>query len=515
MQDLPSGRCSTPGYTHPVARFDVERFEQQAEAFARARALRTWRHVAGERPSLGLGSLYEQDFPSFTSLELYADLLEAPIEDANRKRTLHGFLASPLLEGRTHDLAGRVARLTATLAVEREPEELTWRGARVAWTLAPEVSTRHAIHESWRTVTRAELNPPLERWQETLRGEPARLGGQSWSAFWSQRLGYAEDAAETHAREVLSATAETYGSALRAYFNQLDLPVDDAWTADADWAFRAPRFDLSFPTRTLMQTLARGLRDLGVDLTAQSGLRLDLEQRPNKSAEAECIPLDVPREVGVSYRPIGGYHDYERLLRAIGQAQHLLHADHTLPFAYRWLGDPATTRGYGLLLEGLLRESRWLEAHFQLPAPYDFLVIAHLAWLYRVRLSAAAALYDRMLWSTDGASAGEYVDTIGRALRLRVFPEERFLPLLDCVWRPLRSDLDLRAEMFAAQLRRYLRSEYDEQWFRSPRAARFIREELWRPGRRHSADELLRFMGYAGFDPQVLCDEIAEVLKPV
>ncbi len=511
----PAGRLHPPGYTQAVATFDVERFERQAEAFVRARSARRWRHAVGEAPTLGLGSLYEQDFPSFTSHELYADLLDAPIEDANQRRRLQALLAGALLEGRTRDLAGRAARLTATLTVEREPQELSWRGAPMAWTLAADVSTRHAIQESWLHETGAELNPALQRWQEALLAELPALGGQSWSAYWSTWLGYPVDAAPELARQVLDATADTYHATLKAFFDQLELPVDDAWTADADWAFRAPRFDLSFPTRTLMQTLTRGLRDLSVDLTAQPGLRLDLDQRPGKLADVACVALDVPNEVGVSYRPIGGYLDYERLLRGIGQAQHLLHTDRTLPFASRWLGDPSTTLGYGVLLEGLLREPRWLESNVDLPAPYDFLVIAHLGWMHRVRRAAAGTLYDRALWSPDGATAGDHADTLGAALRLRAFPEERLLPLLDCVWQPLQADAELRAEVFAAQLRRYLRTEYDEEWFRSPRAARFIREELWRPGRRHSADELLRFMGYAGFDPRILCSEIVEVLKPV
>ena len=66
----------------------------------------------------------------------------------------------------------------------------------------------------------------------------------------------------------------------------------------------------------------------------------------------------------------------------------------------------------------------------------------------------------------------------------------------------------LRAEIFAAQLRAYLRREFDEEWWRSNRAARFIVRELWRPGRRHSAEELLGFMGYEGFDAGILCGRV-------
>jgi hypothetical protein len=64
-------------------------------------------------------------------------------------------------------------------------------------------------------------------------------------------------------------------------------------------------------------------------------------------------------------------------------------------------------------------------------------------------------------------------------------------------------------------LRAYLRREFDEEWWRSNRASRFLVQELWRPGRRHTAEELLGFMGYEGFDPSVLWSEFNEVLSPL
>ena len=77
------------------------------------------------------------------------------------------------------------------------------------------------------------------------------------------------------------------------------------------------------------------------------------------------------------------------------------------------------------------------------------------------------------------------------------------------------SAVSLRAEVFAAQLRAYLRREFDEEWWRSGRAASFIKDELWRPGRRHSAEELLGFMGYEGLDAGALWQQIGEVLTPL
>jgi hypothetical protein len=102
------------------------------------------------------------------------------------------------------------------------------------------------------------------------------------------------------------------------------------------------------------------------------------------------------------------------------------------------------------------------------------------------------------------------------ALRSRQFSEEYLRLLLGAPWSTLRAATWLRAEVFAVQLRAYLQAEFDEEWWRSARAANFIKDELWRPGRRHTADELLGFMGCAGLsDPTLLTAQFEEVLRPL
>jgi hypothetical protein len=214
----------------------------------------------------------------------------------------------------------------------------------------------------------------------------------------------------------------------------------------------------------------------------------------------------------------GGYQDYLRSLRGLGMAQHGLHTDPTLPFWQRWLGDPTPTLAYGLLLEGVALERPWLLRHFEYEASDDFRVIGHLAWLFRVRRLAAEALYEQQLWQSEPGSslAADFEVRMSEALRVRYFGDEYLLPLSDAPWSTLRSATRLRAEVFAAHVRAYLVREFDEEWWRSPRAANFIVQELWRIGRRYSAEELLGFMGYVeGFDAGILWSRFAEVLAPL
>jgi hypothetical protein len=198
-------------------------------------------------------------------------------------------------------------------------------------------------------------------------------------------------------------------------------------------------------------------------------------------------------------------------------AEHLAHADRSLRVWERWLGDESPTLGYGFLLEGLVRDRTWLVARPEYVANDDFRVIAHLAWLYRVRRTAALGIYEHRLWQAEpGTSiAAEFEARLAVATRTRVFPDEYLRVLQNSPWSTLGAAIQLRAEVFAAQLRLFLKREFDEEWWRSSRAARFIKDELWRPGRRHSAEELLGFMGFEGFDPAILVGEFLEVLQPL
>jgi hypothetical protein len=496
-----------------VAAFALDLFERQAEAFVQARAWREWSFLAGMLPGRGLVKLYEEDFPDFTSTDYWADLQAVTSVEPRQLRALSALLAAAELEGRTREFPVQATRVEARSTVDFEDTDVPWREAPARWTLLPEVPRRHALEESWRGVLRSELNPGLQRWHEALRAEIRPLGSTDWLSFWSAQRELDLAVVNKLGDSLLQATADVYGHGLGIYLNQLELPIDDLWRSDADWAFRAPRFDVAFPDHMRMPVLIHTFGDLGVELAQQSSVRLEYGAWPG----VRCLPVDVPKEIHVLQRLGGGWRDYARSLRGLGMAQHLAHTDPTLPFWQRWLGDDTPTVGYGLLIEGLIRDKSWLAARLEYTTSEDFIAIAHLAWLYRVRRMAASAAYEQHLWQSDpgAATAGDFEESLSTATRVRHFGEEYLRPLLGAPWSTFHAAIWLRAEVFAAQLRVYLRREFDEEWWRSARAARFIEEELWRPGRRHTAEELLGFMGFEGFDPAILATEFEEVLRPL
>jgi len=69
----------------------------------------------------------------------------------------------------------------------------------------------------------------------------------------------------------------------------------------------------------------------------------------------------------------------------------------------------------------------------------------------------------------------------------------------------------LRAWAFEAQLRSYLREDFDEEWYRLPKVGRFL-VELWREGQRYTVEELARFIGAEGLDLGPLQEELLDAL---
>jgi hypothetical protein len=497
-----------------MAAFALDPFERQAEAFAQARAWREWQYQSGQRPGRGLLTLYGEDFPDFTSRDLFDDLQDST-EDPRRRRALSKLLASASLEGRTREYAVKAAGAAVRSVVRFEDEDIVWREAPARWPLLGDVPRRHALVDAWRSTHNEELTPTLGRWHEALRRELAALGGgDDWLGFWAAQSELDVPQLTRLASTLLATSADVYAHALGVYFGQMNLPLDDAWLADAEWAFRAARFDGVFTEPKRMPVLVRTFGELGIDIETQSGLHFEAGPAPG----LVYCPIDVPREVHVLLRLGGGYQDYQRSLRGLGMAQHALHTDPTLPFWQRWLGDPTPTLAYGLLLEGVALTRPWLLRHFEYEASDDFRVIGHLAWLLRVRRLAAETLYEQQLWQAEpgGSLAADFEVRMSEALRVRYFADEYLLPLIDSPRSTLRSATRMRAEVFAAHVRAYLEREFDEEWWRSPRAANFIVQELWRIGRRYSAEELLGFMGYVeGFDPGILWSRFAEVLAPL
>ncbi len=257
-----------------------------------------------------------------------------------------------------------------------------------------------------------------------------------------------------------------------------------------------------------LETLAR----LGFDLAAESRIRLDLDDRPQKSPRACVIPADPPEVVHLITRAQGGLHDYQAFLHEAGHALHYAGCDPGLPYTFRRLSrDHALTELYSFLVESVSREPGWHAAHFDLDAAEaaDRAEGTRFLEALLFRRYAAKLAYELELFA-DFEHAPRYSETYAERLRAAVgfrYRPDNYLADLD---EGFYSADYLRAWIRSAQLRRHLRAAVGEDWWERAETGAFLRE-LFREGTRPSSEEVAQRIGYDPLDTEPLLDELAAV----
>ena len=248
-------------------------------------------------------------------------------------------------------------------------------------------------------------------------------------------------------------------------------------------------------TEVCLATLAR----LGFDLAAERTIRLDLDDRPQKSPRACVIASDPPEVVHLITRAQGGLHDYQAFLHEAGHALHYAGCDPALPFTFRKLSrDHALTEIYSYIFEAITRVPEWHAEHFGLSdedaaAGADATVFLE-ALLFRRYVAKLGFELD--FWSRfgeDGGTPHGYEERLTSATGVR-YPSQGFLADMDA---DFYSADYLRAWIRSAQLRAFLRREVGESWWRTPETGDRLRL-LFTEGTRPSSEEIA---GRLGFDP--------------
>lgn len=255
-----------------------------------------------------------------------------------------------------------------------------------------------------------------------------------------------------------------------------------------------------------METLSR----LGFDLANESSIRLDLDDRPQKSPRACVIASDAPTVVHLITRAQGGLHDYQAFLHEAGHALHYAGCDPDLPYTFRNLSrDHALTEIYSFILEAISREPGWHTEYFDLSdeeAATNAEATTFLdALLYR--RYAAKLGFELEFWSRfveDGGSPDGYSERLGDATGVRYRPDA-YLADMDAGF--YSADY-LRAWIRSAQLREYLVSEVGNEWWRSPETGERLRA-LFSEGTRPSSEEIAARIGFDPLDTGPLVSELS------
>jgi len=252
------------------------------------------------------------------------------------------------------------------------------------------------------------------------------------------------------------------------------------------------------------------VKRLGFDLENEPNIRLDLDDRPQKSPRACVIPSDPPSVVHLITRAQGGLHDYQAFLHEAGHALHYAGVDPNLPYTFRNISrDHALTEIYSYIFEAITREPEWHAHYFGLSdeeaarnAEATSFLEAVLFRRYTAKLQFELDFWSR--FNEDGGGPDGYEERLTEATGVR-YRADAYLADMD---GGFYSADYLRAWIRSAQLRDYLVREIGEDWWRTAETGDRLRA-LFLEGTRPSSEEIAARLGYQPLDTAPLLRELS------
>ena len=251
------------------------------------------------------------------------------------------------------------------------------------------------------------------------------------------------------------------------------------------------------------------LERLGFRMADDPNIRLDLDDRPQKSPRACVIASDPPQVVHLITRAQGGLHDYQAFLHEAGHALHYAGCNPALAYTFRRLArDHALTEIYSYILEAITREPAWHAEYFGLSdeqaaenAEGTVFLEALLYHRYVAKLRFELGFWSR--FAEDGGTPDGYAELLSAATGMR-YRADGFLADMDAGF--YSADY-LRAWIRSTQLRSHLVREIGEDWWRSPETGELLRG-LFFEGTRPSSEEVAARLGYTPLDTEPLVHEL-------
>ena len=493
--------------SEPLSQRQLDDLSEDADRFIAELDEEAYLHFSGQKDAYEITPIYERH-AELTKLE--TALAVGGSVDGNRNtRELWRFACEGYLGNFTREEAERVAELEATLKATVDGEEIPYRNLRPAIMNEPERGRRERLEHMRNELTEEHLNPLHLRAMEVFHRETRNLGARTYTDLY-RGFGFALDDLAAQCRAFLDATERLWEDEGDRFFrSRVGLGLGEAERWDVGRVWRGASWDDAFPGARMVPALEASLADLGVDLRAQRNVELDLEDRPNKTPRAFCVPIEIPGRVVLVIKPAGGPDDWRALFHEAGHTEHFAHTSPSLTVEERRLGDNAVTEGWAMLLEHLTIDPVWLQRRLDFPRPRDYAAEGAVQLLWMVRRYCAKLLYELELQAADDVTAlrPRYVELLSDALK--VTPSDT--DYLDDVDQGFYSSEYLRAWAFEAQLRGYLRERFGNAWFTRREAGSLLRE-LWNEGQKPTADEILAETSGDRLQLEAVADRIREAL---
>ncbi len=492
--------------------FDLQRIRSDLEQFTIEIDREYYLNGAGLKDKLESSPIYARYghlFNRQTIDQVQAHVKIAKGEDERRLRYLRAFLVNDYLENQVKELSDKFLTEESGANIDIGGKTTSFRQSQVILAEEPDRNRRSSIFEARNKVIE-RLNPILEERIQTLHRTAHDLGYANYAALYEDIKGIDLTELESLLTPFLEETENLYLSRMGEMINKkAQIALAEAEKHDAAFAFRAGEFDRFFRKEEAVKTLVETLAGMGIDLSAQKNIHLDVEERPRKSPRAFVAPIRIPDEIKLVVLPRGGHDDYAMLFHEAGHAQHLGTARADLPVEYRYLGDKSLTEGFAFLMEYLITNPLWLAKYTHMKNTNQFLRFVYLYKLYFLRRYAAKLSYELGLHTKTVKQAPEdYSRILQSALKFQ-HPKSHYLMDLDDGFYTANY---LRAWIFEGQVKKVLVERFGDNWFEKRDAGKQL-QDWWSTGQKYRAEEMLRELGPTGLDPGPLAEEIAGNLE--
>ncbi len=361
---------------------------------------------------------------------------------------------------------------------------------------------RNRLYEARLEALRNNINPLLEElWNRRAR-TVRRFGFSNYLHACSFVNGVDYSALRHLVMPILDSTDRTY-------YDKMDelliirggISLQDANRADVMWALSGA--GLAPGKMDVVALLERIAGSMGLSLR---GITVDHEHREGKTPRAFVAPVDPPDDVRLVVRPHGGLGDVTSALHELGHALHYAHMDRGLPPQSRWVGDRGLTEAFAFLFEHVALEPLFAETVLKVRDLDEYLYVAYLAYLHLVRRYTAKLLYEVRAHKgiPIGALGRLYRSTLESALYYSIAEEEALADVDECLYT---GDY-LRAWIFEAMMRSFLRRRFGDDWFLNREAGKFL-VDIWRRGFSIDLDAALREMGFKSLDVTPLIEQFS------
>jgi len=224
-----------------------------------------------------------------------------------------------------------------------------------------------------------------------------------------------------------------------------------------------------------LKKISELLKSLNVDL---SKISVDAEDRPKKSPSAFCFSIKVPDDVRVVYRKVAPFTDFGSIYHEHGHALHGVSANPSDPVWKRYVVPMSVAETFSYLLEYLLEDEVYLREELKLPDEAVREVIDRRRFMHLAFLTfyAANSIMKLEFWRYNYSAERA-------AERWQELTEKFFIKVPGDYWLlhhimpsyDLYSPSYMIAAVRVAVIKRRLKEEFGEKWWRSSEAAKLIK----------------------------------------